>query len=141
MAQWCDEHAVEITNYVLVDVEGYEPKVIRGMALENEKNQRRFSAFQYELGGTWAKRDPRHGATTEWSQKIMAQYLTDLGYHLFLIGSNNWLKVSPAFFDEGGHMEDEGFGKFIQGNLLCLHKTFSAKKVKEMVFASANTVF
>jgi hypothetical protein len=37
-------------------------------------------------------------------------------------------------------MWDEGYGRFIQGNLMCLHKTFAAKNVKELVFASANTV-
>ena len=53
---------------VVIDVEGFEPKVLRGMHLEDEKNQRRFPHIQYELGGTWAKLDPRHGGTTEWSQ-------------------------------------------------------------------------
>jgi FkbM family methyltransferase len=139
MAKWCDDNEVVMTNYVLIDVEGYEPKVIRGMDLAKEKNQKRFSIFQFELGGTWAMNDPRHAK--DWSQRIMAQYLVDFGYDLFMIGEDNWMKVQPSFFDEeGGHMWDEGYGRFIQGNLMCLHKTFAAKNVKELVFASANTV-
>ena len=138
MADWCDEKGVQTTNYLLIDVEGYEPKVIRGMHLNEEKNQRRFSVFQYELGGTWARNDPRHDK--DWSQKIMAEYVVSFGYDLFLIGSQNWMKVQPAFFEEGSHMVNEGYGKFIQGNLLCVHKKFSAKSVQDLVFASANTV-
>jgi FkbM family methyltransferase len=139
MAKWCDDNGVEMTNYVLIDVEGYEPKVIRGMDLSKEKNQKRFSLFQFELGGTWARNDPRHA--NDWSQRIMGQYLADFGYDLFLIGDVNWMKIQPSFFDEGNHMLDEGYGKFIQGNLLCLHQKFATDTVKEMVFASATTVF
>jgi FkbM family methyltransferase len=139
MAKWCDDNGVEKTNYVLIDVEGYEPKVIRGMDLSKEKNQERFSLFQFELGGTWARNDPRHA--NDWSQRDMVQYLSDFGYDFFLIGDVNWMKIQPSFFDEGNHMLDEGYGKFIQGNLLCLHPKFAAKNVKETVFASANTIF
>ena len=138
MSNWCDENGVQASNYVLIDVEGYEPKVIRGMKLEEVKNQRRFSVFQYELEGTWARNDPRHGK--DWSQKQMAAYIVSFGYDLFLIGSQNWLKIVPEFFEEGNHMANEGYGRFIQGNLLCIHKKFTNKNVKEFVFTSANTV-
>ena len=136
MAKWCDDRGIEKTNYVLIDVEGYEPKVIRGMDLSSEKNQKRFSLFQFELGGTWAAADPRHG--NDWSQRAMAQYLVDRGYDLFLIGSVNWMKIHPSFFEEGPHMMDEGYGRFIQGNVLCLHRRFATRPVTETVYATSH---
>ena len=106
------------------------------MRLFQAKNQRRFSAFQFELGGTWAERDPRHGQ--DWSQWQTAQYLTDCGYHLFMIGRHDWLRVVPEFFLHASISKDEGFGAFVHGNLVCLHSRFGLTSLKNMVHASAN---
>ena len=135
MAEWCEEQNISATSYVVIDVEGFEPKVLRGMHLEQTANQKRFPHFQHELGGTWALRDPRHGRPQEWSQYDTAVHLKRCGYLLFLIGTDGWLHVSPGFFKEGAHMlEEEGNGKFVQGNLLCLHSTYSRKAVMDTVF-------
>ena len=70
-------------SYVLIDVEGQEPNVIRGMRLET--NRQIFPLFQYELGGTWA--DSRHDAK-QWGQYGIAMYLKALGYTLYLMGGD-----------------------------------------------------
>lgn len=141
MAEWADENHVTLSLYTLIDVEGHEPRVLRGMKLHDLSNQRRFPIVQYELGGTWAERDKRHysgsetegdkrnerhysGSETEWTQKQAAEYMRSNGYELFIIGTNNWMRVDPEFFEEGDHSLDEGFGRFVQGNLLCLHLHF-----------------
>jgi FkbM family methyltransferase len=87
MADWARENSVDQTLYVIVDTEGYEPKVIRGMKLYEKENQKRFPTFQYELGGTWAENDSRHGHD-QWDQQATAQHLVDQGYVLFLIGKD-----------------------------------------------------
>jgi len=105
------------------------------MHLEQTANQKRFPHFQYELGGTWALRDPRHGGPQEWSQYDAALHLKECGYLLFLIGTDGWLYVDPDFFKEGVHMlEEHGNGRFVQGNLLCLHSQYSSSKVMDAVF-------
>jgi len=98
LSLWCDLVGIERVSYLVIDVEGYEPKVLRGMELHRDRNRKRFSIFQYELGGTWAQGDPRHG--NDWSQKESAIYLRDLGYDLFLIGENSWMYIEPEIFDE-----------------------------------------
>ena len=71
--------------YMVLDVEGFEPHVLRGMKLENKKSQKRWPLFQYELGVTWSKFDLRHGNDT-WSQESSGRYFESQGYDLFLIG-------------------------------------------------------
>ena len=73
----------EEVNYVLIDVEGKEPNVIRGMGLET--NRQMFPLFQYELGGTWS--DSRHDPG-QWGQYGVAMYLKALGYALYLMGGD-----------------------------------------------------
>ena len=138
MSEWCHEHRVTSTSYVVIDVEGYEPKVLRGMHLEQPANQKLFPHIQYELGGTWGARDPRHGGVHEWSQYDAAKYMEQSGYLLFLIGEDGWMPVNADFFDDvtpgfGHHMHDEGFGIFVQGNLLCLHSQYASKKMMNLV--------
>lgn len=127
--------------YLLIDVEGHEPKVIRGMQLEEPRNRQRFSMFQYELGGTWAERDNRHGGSNEWSQFDTAKFLEQNGYSLFLLGTDDLLLVDSDFFREDGNiaMEDESYGKFIQGNLLALHTHFAPQAIVSAVYASCRT--
>jgi FkbM family methyltransferase len=126
LSEWSEQANISETLYVVIDTEGYEPKVLRGMHLQEEVNQRRFPHLQYELGGTWASRDPRHGGTSEWSQYAAAAHMSLCGYMLFLIGRDKWMHVDPEFFQEGPHMKEEnGKGLFVQGNLLCLHSKYS----------------
>jgi hypothetical protein len=60
---------VHRVTYVSIDAEGHEAQIIEGMALEDVSNRRRFAAFQFELGGTWAERNPRK-AHPSWSQAL-----------------------------------------------------------------------
>lgn len=138
MRDWCEVHNITVTTYVVIDVEGFEPKVLRGMHLGQDANQKRFPHIQFELGGTWATRDPRHGGKHEWSQFDAAMHLDRFGYQLFLIGVDGWMPVTPDFFKEGSHMlEEEGNGKFVQGNLLCVHSQYASNSILETVVANA----
>jgi len=126
LSDFAMQHNIQRTLYVVIDTEGHEPKVIRGMRLNLVENQQRFPLFQYELGGTWAARDSRHG-NDPWSLKEAARVLESFGYLLLMCGAENWLAVNPDFFDETENpgMEDEGYGTFIQGNLLAVHSKFA----------------
>ena len=41
-AEWADEEGIREFSYVVLDTEGHEASVIRGMHLEQERNQKRF---------------------------------------------------------------------------------------------------
>ena len=99
----------------IIDVEGHESKVLQGMDLSNRASD--FPVLAYELGGTWAKGDTRRAGS--WLQSDAARFLTNLGYKLYLIGSNSLLSVDAAFFEESKAL-DEGYGPFVQGNLLAV---------------------
>lgn len=124
LSNFTSEKSIEKVLYLVIDTEGHEPKVIRGMELEHAHNRERFSLFQFELGGTWAEQDARHGGDA-WTQYTTAAYLHNLGYDLFLIGFSEWLHVQPTFFmtEDNPSVLDEGFGPFVQGNLLAMYKT------------------
>lgn len=104
---------------VQIDVEGHEAKVLQGMRLLEGRVD--FPVFIYELGGTWV--DSRNPST--WSQASSAEYLINLGYRLFLIGSNSLLPVNAKFFVES-RANNEGFGYFVQGNVLAIHRSVLA---------------
>lgn len=138
MHEWCELHHITTTAYVVIDVEGFEPKVLRGMHLDNDVNQRRFPHIQFELGGTWAQRDPRHGGRHEWSQFDAAIHMQTCGYLLFMIAFDGWMTVHPGFFKEGPHMlEEHSNGKFVQGNLLCLHSKYASHALLQSVASNA----
>lgn len=123
LANWVASNSIEKVLYVLIDTEGHEPKVIRGMRLEEEENRKKFPLFQYELGGTWGRNDPRHG-NDAWSQMDTAAHLESLGYLLFMCGAKDWLAVTSDFFEESDHnpaMYTGQFGPTVQGNLLVVH--------------------
>lgn len=83
---WSDflvQRSIPEVLYALIDVEGHEVSVLRGMHLE--RNTAAFPVFQFELGGTWS--DERHNG--DWSQYETAQYLEALGYRIFLIGAKH----------------------------------------------------
>eukprot|EP01083_Nonionella_stella_P182753 658407_1 len=62
-------HGHQIVDYVVIDVEGWEEHVLRGMTLE--QNYKQFPMFQVELGGTWV--DKRHSGN--WTQADLTEYL------------------------------------------------------------------
>ena len=101
-------------DLVVIDVEGHEPEVIQGMQLE--LNFLRYPIIMYELGGTWA--DSRHSSS--WTQYHMAMYLDQLGYGLYLLGCEDVLPVDKTFFNSSELLQDEGFGPFIQGNVIAV---------------------
>jgi hypothetical protein len=71
-----------------------------------------------QLGGTW----PDGRNPSSWNQENAAQFLAGIGYKLFLMGKPGLLTVDANFFKES-RVYDEGFGHFVQGNLLAVHKS------------------
>ena len=136
LAEWTQQNSIQEVLYVLIDTEGHEAKVIRGMHLEKEENRKKFSMFQYELGGTWAEYDSRRGGET-WTQTDAAKFLEDQGYTLFIIGETEWLMVDANFFDitqgTNAAISDEGFGRFIQGNVLAVNFGFVPNEVANAI--------
>lgn len=124
---------IEKALFIIIDTEGHEPKVIRGMRLHLQENQIRFPLFQFELGGTWAPRDNRHG-NDPWTQKDTVLHLQECGYLTFLVGDDNWLLVDWRFFEAEAVQRDEGFGPFVQGNVLALHREFTPLDLKDKIF-------
>ena len=105
--------------------------IIEGMQLERVDNRRRFSAFQFELGGTWAEGDPRK-AKPSWSQAQTARFLDYCEYDLYLIGRDVYLRVHPDMLELSAVL-DEGFGPFVQGNMLAIHRAFGHPALKRLV--------
>ena len=120
--------------YVAIDAEGHEARIIEGMGLEDEPNRQRFAAFQFEVGGTWAERDPRR-AVPSWSLEDTAKFLHHCEYELYLIGDNVHMRVFPQFFVEAAIL-DEGFGPFVRGNVLALHRQYVHPAIREHVLRS-----
>lgn len=95
----------EVT-FTEIDVEGHEVEAIYSMGLERHADM--FPVFQYELGGTWT--DARH--TGNLNQTGTAEYLTRLGYRLYIMGAGGKLMpVDVKFFEKAkchGHKEVGG---------------------------------
>ena len=129
------DNNINETIYVLIDTEGHEPNVLRGMNLNLIDNQKKFPIIQYELGGTWAKNDNRHN-NDPWDQKQAAIYLEQHGYKLFLIGEEEWLYIESDLFNLNTNKltENEGYGAFIQGNVLAVHTKYTNKKILEKMY-------
>ncbi len=81
-SRFVDAHEISQVTFALVDVEGHEASVIRGMELETRSAT--FPIFTFELGSAWVSF--KHAGN--WTQQSTATYLTRLGYELFLIGAN-----------------------------------------------------
>jgi FkbM family methyltransferase len=132
--EWTSAHAIDQVLYIIIDTEGHEPKVIRGMALDKVTNQKRFPLFQYELGGTWAEKDTRHG-NDKWNQYLTAKHLLKCGYNLFHIGEKEWLSIDASFFSETDNpaLSDEGLGPYVQGNVMAMHSQFTPSKLASKI--------
>jgi hypothetical protein len=124
-------HAPELV-FSILDLEGHEPLAIEGMQLVLERNARAFSAFQFEIGGTWAERDPRRplGAM---SLPDVVEHLDSCGYELYMIGEHDVLRVPPLFFTLAA-WDSEGFGVIVpEGNVLAIHRTYAHPLVRRFV--------
>ena len=133
LARWVERENIKRVSYLVIDTEGYEPKVIRGMELEKVASQERFPMFQFELGGTWA--DERHN-DDPWSIQATMKHIEDAGYEIFMIGTENWMRVYQEFFSEQyfNHLES-GSGYYAAGNALCVHKRFAMPNIRAAIRA------
>ena len=146
-----DVHSNEVVDYVLIDVEGFEVNVVRGMNLE--QNVHKFPMFQVELGGTWV--DGRH--STDWTQGDLAEYLENLGYDLFLLGGDkSWnqhidkkygfdvrgnpkmLRVYSEMWRNGGTLRCSSGSchngsQYVQGNLLAVNLKFVRMEIRDVM--------
>ncbi len=138
---------IKSINYVLIDVEGHEIEVLKGMDLEFLENRKRFPIIQVELGGTWV--DERHTAWN-WRQGDLARYFVTLGYKIYLIGflpnrkggkrKGRWLEglpvllpFHPNYFDDPWKLrgtKQKKWNWFAQGNLLAVNEEFLSKDLK-----------
>jgi FkbM family methyltransferase len=141
IADWLQSRGISNVTYAVIDTEGNEPKVLRGMRLENIKNRRKLPLFQFELGGTWAQNDKRHNGDP-WTQVDAALHLEKLGYELFLTHGHRWLHVESDFFqvENNPATDEEGFGPFVQGNLLAMHATFTPRLLRQLILQDATFV-
>lgn len=136
-----NQKKIETVHYVVIDVEGFEPKVIRGMSLQKIENQKRFSMFQFELGNAWAENDERR-MNDPWSLQDTVRHLEECGYHLYIIGTKEWIRVSNEFFADGvGLRDDDGLGMYVDGNLLAVHSKYSDKYIYDIVKRSSDAVY
>lgn len=80
-------HAREVLSrgatlfHTIIDTEGHEPAVIKGMTLGDVAHQRVFNTFHFEIGGTWLDSRRPAGAAT---LPEVVQELEGHGYLLFL---------------------------------------------------------
>jgi hypothetical protein len=135
LSDWTSRQMIAQVLYVVIDVGGHEPKVLRGMHLERRENQQKFPLFQVALGGTWAANHSRH-QNDPWTQQDAARHLARWGYELFLIGTDDWLSINSDYFSEVDNpvLCNEGFGVFAQGNLLALHARYTPVHVQEHLY-------
>lgn len=118
-------HNISKVDYVAIDVEGFEAKVIKGMKLHEIENRRIFSAIQFELGGTWT--DLRR-PNDSWTLSEVAAHLPDNGYNLYLIGENLLFKVTKDFFPKILSTD-----AYVNGNALALHPDFASPVVNKLI--------
>lgn len=108
---YIEENRLQNICMVHIDVEGHEPQAIQGLQI----SKTRIPVITYELGGTWV--DSRHEST--WSQTDTAKYFIQHGYRVHLIGKDKMMEIDQSFFEKAKGL-NEGYGRFIQGNLLAL---------------------
>ena len=114
LADWAEEAEVTVVDYLAIDVEGFEGRVIRGLRLES--NAARFPCFQYELGGTWCGN--RH-AGEKWGERDAALHLLEHGYDLYLIGKDGYLPIHDA--STLGWITGERNCRYSSGNILAMN--------------------
>ena len=107
-------------DLLTIDAEGHEAAIIEGMALSDEANRRRFSAFQFELGGTWL--DSRH-TMGSWSLQQTMRHLDECGYRVYLVG--NTLGVTPTAV---GKFAGSGADHLAKATFLWLNSSMFARE-------------
>ncbi|CAF1469890.1 unnamed protein product [Adineta ricciae] len=83
-------------SFVKIDVEGFEPEVIRGMNLT--LNSALFPLFLFETGGAW--RDDRSVLARTHTIKSFVRMLDILGYDCFYVGSPYLLPITGKYWDD-----------------------------------------
>lgn len=133
LSRWAPLHNITTVTYAVIDTEGHEPKVIRGMELHKEESQKLFPLFQFEVGGTWA--DERHG-DDPWNIEDTVKHIEDAGYEVYMIGEEYWMRVYHSFFtDQYFNRFNAGNGKYAEGNILCVHNKFSLPSLRAAIRA------
>jgi hypothetical protein len=68
--------------------------------------------------------------------RATAAHIEENGYELYLIGRDNWMRVFPSYFHKRYlSFQNEGFGIFAQGNLLCVHAVWGDSRLRAVVRA------
>jgi FkbM family methyltransferase len=114
--EYLAENHIPRVCMAIIDVEGFEPKVLQGIPFGSTSPSVPLIAF--ELGGTWAdSRNP-----TNWTQATAAAYMASKGYNIYLMGQNELMPVDDNFFSNSRSL-NEGYGYFVQGNALAVHSS------------------
>ena len=139
------EHGLAIVHYALIDVEGFEPLVLQGMALHTERGRRIFPAFQWEaVYEAWV--DSRHprGAL---SLKAQLSALDGYGYESYAIGVSHMCGTkrrgmaavedracnASALYLRVGHNFPFGRQPKFQGNVLSVHRAYAEPTLRHWV--------
>lgn len=77
--------------HTIIDTEGHEPAVIKGMVLGDVAHQRVFNTFHFEVGSTWL--DSRHPAGAATFPEVVRE-LEGHGYLLYLVGMEDLLPIN-----------------------------------------------
>ena len=143
LAEWTQTQGISQVLFCLIETEGHEPKVVRGMKLERLANRRRFPLFQYELGSSWAELDNRHGHD-QWDQLATARYLIESGYRLFFVGKAEWLEIDADFFSTDSSnvvlKRSKTFGSYVNGNVLAMHPEYIPVELGKMITGDSRTI-
>ena len=133
-------------HYALIDVEGFEARVMEGMGLSTEEGQRMFPTFQWEAADAWDDRRRPQG-TMDRQQTLVA--LRSWGYDNYAIGitvpcgrkqKNRAGEYDPncnasAMYlpiDESFPFAGRGSKRFL-GNILSLHRQFASLRIRRFV--------
>ena len=130
------EEVAPRADYVVIDVEGHELKVIEGMNLE--KNYKNYPMLQIEVGGTWV--DPTRSAMSMFQSEFVDMMISDLGYKVFLMGEKSnepvYLPLTKQMVRDS--CQYKGNSKcplcYLDGNLLAIHPSHVRKDIVSHVY-------
>jgi hypothetical protein len=143
ISQFAKDVGINQATYAIIDTEGLEPLIIKGMGLQDEKNRKMFPMFQWEVGSGWDQCSAKR-----WDQHKTALHLQLNGYELYFIGRKYWWRIHAAFFERGVGAVNVLRGcnadpantdgpMFVWGNVLALHPSYALEGVLALVRASA----
>lgn len=130
-ADFAESRSIPLVDYALIDTEGHDVNVMRGMNLGEPG---RFPMLQYEIGPGWVDSAGRLIAPA--TQVEVADWLTSLGYKLFIMGRRllDWrnsssltpilLPVTPSTFRDSWCTHTRWNmrrNNSMQGNVLAIH--------------------